>query len=68
MRTLEALLLLANLATFIALAFPRLRAAFITRFLPFTALLVTGANALGWRTLADGAGRPAVSVHCISHS
>lgn len=46
MRTLESLLLLVNSATFIALAFPRLRAKRITRFLSFTALLATGAQVL----------------------
>lgn len=46
MRPLEALLLLANLATFFSLAFPLLRAGRITRFLPFTALLATSAQML----------------------
>ena len=46
MRPLEAFLSLANVTTFIALAFPRPRAERIARFLPYITLLATGAQVL----------------------
>jgi hypothetical protein len=44
MRPLEVLLTLINLATFLALAFPRLRTLRATRFIPFGALLAAAAQ------------------------
>lgn len=68
MRPLESLLLLANLATFFSLAFPRLRAGRITRFLPFIALLATSAQVLleGARWQMAPAYAVAVSLLLIS--
>jgi hypothetical protein len=68
MRPLEALLLLANLATFFSLVFPRLRAGRITGFLPITALLATSAQVLleGARWQMAPAYAVAVSLLLIS--
>lgn len=56
MRTLEILLTLLDLAAFLALAVPRLRALSAARFLAVAALFESGAQVLLEGALADGAG------------